>query len=134
MCCIRKREQDICAWHINLQDIGAVITCMPLLEAARLRATSIEKIPQILTSLRVNPSVTARKLVAHFLEETGVRLCRRTVARAIVAVRGSTVTQAQAKPENIGAYAAAITALNSDVHVRLEFADCDRFLCFSLAR
>jgi hypothetical protein len=57
-----RREQDICSWHINPQDIVAVhdMTCtMPLVEAALLRATSIAKIPQILTALRVNSSVTA---------------------------------------------------------------------------
>ncbi len=56
-----------------------------------------------------------------------MRLCRRTAARAVVAVRGSTVTHAQAELENIGA-----AALNSDAHVRSEVADGDQFLRFSL--
>ncbi len=73
---------------------------------------------------------TKRQLICYcqqacfsFLEDTGVRLWCCTVASAIVAARGSTVTQAQlaqVELENIGAYAAEIAALNSDVHVLLE--------------
>ena len=80
---------------------------MPFLEPARLPAASIAKLPQILNALHLNPLLSARKLVSHFLEETGVHLCCRTVSKAMVAVRGTTESQAKAQLQDIGAYTAA---------------------------
>jgi hypothetical protein len=70
-----RREQDIRAWHINGHGHNqsarywccAVhdMTCMPLVEAARLRATSMAKFPQILTAPRKEILTAPRKERAH---------------------------------------------------------------------
>jgi hypothetical protein len=100
--------------------------------ASCVGAASIAELRQTKVALKLNPTVSAKRLRQYIEEETGVVLHERSLSRGLVIARQETTNQANDALLDLGARVAAFQELNPNVKVCLEVTREDHFRHFSL--
>jgi len=112
---------DLGAWHISPECLGAqhALTCMPIDDRC-LPAKYVASMYHTKTALKINSSVSARKLTKSIEGDIGVVVAERIASRALQIARREAMERGNQDLRSIGAKLAAFQLLNLRTKVSLE--------------